>query len=132
VFVTLADRLKQGRLVPLLADRDISRRGIEVNLFGEGARMPAGPAALAMRTGAALLPVTLWYEGDEPDHTLVVRFHEEVPPPQGARGSARVVHMTQAVADKFSAGIAEHPEDWHMLQPLFLADLAGDRSRARS
>ena len=132
VFVTLADRLKQGRLVPLLADRDISRRGIEVKLFGEAARVPAGPAALAMRTGAALLPVTLWYEGEEPDHTLVVRFHEEVPPPHGVRGSARVVHMTQAVADKFSAGIAEHPEDWHMLQPLFLADLAADGSKTRS
>jgi KDO2-lipid IV(A) lauroyltransferase len=43
-----------------------------------------------------------------------------------------VVHLTQALADHFSAGIAKHPEDWHMLQPLFLADLAVDGSKARS
>ena len=132
VFATLADRLRQGHLVPLLADRDISRRGIEVDLLGEATRLPAGPAVLAMRTGAALVPVTLWYEGKEPDHRLVVRFHEEVPPPDGVRGSARVIHLTQAVADRFSAGIAEHAEDWHMLQPLFLADLAADGSKARA
>jgi lauroyl/myristoyl acyltransferase len=132
VFVALADRLKQGRLVPLLADRDLSRRGIEVTLFGEATRMPAGPAALAMRTGAALVPVTLWYEGDERDHQLVVWFHEEIPQPEGLRGRARVVHLTQAIADKFSAGIAEHPEDWHMLQPLFLADLAAKGAETRA
>jgi KDO2-lipid IV(A) lauroyltransferase len=132
VFVALADRLNHGRLVPLLADRDLSRRGIEVQLFGEPTRMPAGPALLAMRTGAALVPVTLWYEGDEPNHRLVVHFHEEIPPPDRVHGAARVVHLTQAVADHFSAGIAQHPEDWHMLQPLFLADLAADGSKARS
>ena len=132
VFATLADRLRQGRLVPLVADRDLSRRGIEVRLFGEATRMPAGPALLAMRTGAALVPVTLWYEGTEPDHRLVVWFHEEVPPPAGVRGAERVVHMTQAVADQFSAGIAEHPEDWHMLQRLFLADLPAGGAGVRA
>jgi phosphatidylinositol dimannoside acyltransferase len=131
VFATLADRLGKGRLVPLLADRDLSRRGVEVTLLGERTRMPAGPAALAMRTGAALVPVTLWYEGDEPDHTLVVWFQDEIVPPPDVRGSARVIHMTQAVADRFSAGIAEHPQDWHMMQRLFLADLPADRQRTR-
>lgn len=127
VFVTLADRLGRGRLVPLLADRDLSRRGLKVTLLGEATRMPAGPAALAVRTGAALVPVTLWYEGDEPDHTLVVRFHDEIEPPASVQGSRRVIHMTQAVADRFSEGIAEHPQDWHMMQRLFLTDLTADR-----
>lgn len=131
VFVTLADRLGQGRLVPLLADRDLSRRGLEVTLLGERTRMPAGPAALAMRTGAALVPVTLWYEGDEPDHRLVVWFQDEIVPPADVRGAARVIHMTQAVADRFSEGIAEHPQDWHMMQQLFLADLPAERQQAR-
>lgn len=131
VFVTLAGRLGEGRLVPLLADRDLSRRGLEVTLLGEPTRMPAGPAALAMRTGAALVPTTLWYEGDEPDHQLVIWFHDEIVPPPNLRGSDRVIHMTQAVADTFSEGIAEHPQDWHMMQRLFLADLPADRQRAR-
>lgn len=129
VFSTLASRLREGRLVPLMADRDVSRRGIEVTLLGETTKMPAGPAALALRTGAALVPVTLWYEGEEPEHRLFVRFHQEIPPPEGARRAERVIHMTQALADRFGAGIAEHPHDWHMMQPLFLADLADGPGR---
>ena len=123
LFATLAARLREPRLVPLLADRDLSRRGIDVTLFGEPTRMPAGPATLALRTGSALVPVSLWYEGTEPDHLLVVRFHEELPPSAGARGAARIRRLTQDLADEFSRGIAAHPQDWHMLQQLFLADL---------
>jgi phosphatidylinositol dimannoside acyltransferase len=132
VFTTLATRLREARLVPLLADRDLSRRGVEVQLLGESTRMPAGPAALALRTGAALLPTSLWYEGVEPDHRVAVRFHDEVLPPEDLRGADRVVAMTQAVADVFSTAIAAHPHDWHMLQPLFLSDLgaAGDETDA--
>lgn len=129
VFSSLADRLGKARLVPLVADRDLSRRGIGVTLFGEATRMPAGPAALALRTGAALVPTTLWYEGTEPDHRLVIKFHDEVEPPAGVRGAERVVQMTQAVAAVFEAGIAMHPQDWHMMQRFFLADLAADDPR---
>ncbi len=133
VFTTLAARLREPRLVPLLADRDLSRRGIDVTLFGDTARMPAGPAALALRTGAALVPVSLWYEGDDPDHRLVVRFHDEVPLPTGARGFERIARFTQDLADELGKGIAAHPHDWHMMQPLFLDDLPpGDRRRTGS
>jgi KDO2-lipid IV(A) lauroyltransferase len=133
LFTTLASRLREPRLVPLLADRDLSRNGIDVALFGEATRMPAGPAALAVRTGAALLPVSLWYEGDDPDHMLVVRFHEEIPPQTGLRGKDRIARMTQDLADELGKGIAAHPHDWHMMQPLFLDDLpVGDRRRTGS
>jgi phosphatidylinositol dimannoside acyltransferase len=128
--MTLAARLREPRLVPLLADRDLSRRGIGVTLLGESTRMPAGPALLAVRTGSALLPVSLWYEGAEPDHRLVVRFHEELEPPTGVRGAERIARLTQDLADEFSRSIAAHARDWHMLQPLFLADLPeGDPRR---
>jgi len=129
LFTTLAVRLREPRLVPLLADRDLSRRGVDVRLFGEATRMPAGPAALTLRTGAALLPTSLWYEGDEPDHRVVIRFHPEVEPPRTLRGAERVAALTQSVADELGPAIAAHPQDWHMLQPLFLADLTptGDR-----
>ena len=62
VFRMLAERLRAGRLVCLLADRDLTASGVEVEFFGATARCPPGPAALAIETGAALLPVTLWYE----------------------------------------------------------------------
>jgi phosphatidylinositol dimannoside acyltransferase len=126
-FGTLARRLRAGGLVCLVADRDLSSSGTEVTFFGETARMPAGPAALALQTGALLLPVTLWY-----DETPVMkgRVHPPVEPPvepplEGGR-QQKAAAMTQALADVFAAGIAEHPEDWHMLQRLWSADLDAD------
>ncbi|CAM4108151.1 phosphatidylinositol mannoside acyltransferase [Nocardiopsis rhodophaea] len=118
-FGTLARRLRDGRLVCLLADRDLTRNGIEVDFFGEAARMPAGPAVLAERTGAALLPVSLWYDGD----TMRIRVHEEIPVPEEGDRAAKVRAMTQRLAGEFEGVIAEHPENWHMLQRVFAADL---------
>lgn len=119
-FGTMARRLRAGGLVCLVADRDMSRNGVDVTFFGEAARMPAGPAALALRTGALLLPVTLWYDG--PDR-LQGRVHPPVGVPEHGDRREKAAVMTQALADAFAEGIAGHPEDWHMLQRLWLADL---------
>jgi KDO2-lipid IV(A) lauroyltransferase len=112
-FAVLTDRLRAGGLVCLMGDRDLTARGIEVTFFGETTKFPAGPAALALKTGAALVPATLWYEG----RTWVVHMHEPIP-------HTDIPTMTQAFADVFEAGIRAHPEDWHMLQRLWLSDLA--------
>lgn len=119
VVGTLARRLREGRLVCLVGDRDLSEAGIEVSFFGEATRMPAGPAALCQRTGAALLPASLWYDGP----LLRARIHPEVAvPPEGDR-KEKTAAMVQAMADIWEQGIREHPEDWHMLQRFWLADL---------
>jgi len=118
-FGTLAQRLRAGKLVCLVADRDVTGTGIEVEFFGEKARMMGGSAALAERTGAALYPAVLWYEGDR----LMVRVGDEIAvPPDGDRNH-KVAVMTQQIASYFEAGIREHPADWHMLQRVFVADL---------
>ncbi|MFJ5078370.1 phosphatidylinositol mannoside acyltransferase [Streptomyces sp. NPDC088553] len=119
-FGTLARRLRAGGLVCLVADRDLSASGTEVTFFGDTARMPAGPAILAQQTGALLLPVTLWY-----DETPVMRgrIHAPIDVPESGTRAEKTSVMTQALADAFATGIAEHPEDWHMLQRLWLADL---------
>ncbi|MFD7625788.1 phosphatidylinositol mannoside acyltransferase [Streptomyces sp. NPDC059851] len=119
-FGTLARRLRAGGLICLVADRDLSASGVEVEFFGATARMPAGPALLAQQTGAALLPVTLYY-GDTPK--LHGRIHPEVEVPATGTRTEKTAAMTQAVADAFAQGIADHPEDWHMLQRLWLDDL---------
>ncbi|MFE4862482.1 phosphatidylinositol mannoside acyltransferase [Streptomyces sp. NPDC056670] len=119
-FGTLARRLRAGGLVCLVADRDLSASGVEVKFFGETTRMPAGPAMLAQQTGAVLLPVTLWYD-DSP--IMKGRVHPPVEVPETGDRASRTSSMTQAVADAFATGIADHPEDWHMLQRLWLADL---------
>jgi KDO2-lipid IV(A) lauroyltransferase len=97
VFRTLIRVLRDGGFVPLLADRDLTDGGVEVDFLGERARMAVGPAALAQATGAALFTVTIRYE------PLAVRGHGIV--------------------------ITWHPQDWHMLQRVFVADLDPARSR---
>jgi KDO2-lipid IV(A) lauroyltransferase len=119
-FGTLARRLRDGGVVCLVADRDLSASGIEVTFFGGTARMPAGPALLAQQTGALLLPVTLWY--DDPP-AMQGRVHPPIVVPETGTRVEKASVMTQALADAFATGIAEHPEDWHMLQRLWLADL---------
>ncbi|MDQ1616895.1 MAG: phosphatidylinositol dimannoside acyltransferase, partial [Actinomycetota bacterium] len=126
ITATLVDRLRSARLVPLLADRDLRATGLEVVLLGEAARLPAGPALLALRTGAALHPVSIWYDPG-PTRRLVIHFHDEVLAPASGPTREKVTAMTQGVADVFSAAIRAHPQDWHMLAPLWTADLDTDR-----
>jgi KDO2-lipid IV(A) lauroyltransferase len=119
-FGTLARRLRAGGLVCLVADRDLSASGVEVEFFGDTARMPAGSALLAQQTGALLLPATLWFD-DSP--VMQGRIHPPIEvPPTGTRAE-KTTAMTQDLADVFASGIAAHPEDWHMLQRLWIADL---------
>lgn len=115
----LAQRLRENRVVCLLADRDLSRDGIEVEFFGSPVKMPAGPALLAARTGAALLPVHSHFVGEDGwGHDIGAPV--ELP---DAPLRTRIAVGTQRVADEFARGIAAHPADWHMLQRLWLADL---------
>jgi KDO2-lipid IV(A) lauroyltransferase len=118
-FAILARRLRAGKVVCLPCDRDVTGHGIEVDFFGEKARMAPGPAALAAQTGAALMPAVLWFEEDG----WGVDVGPEIPVPDTGDRRERVVQMTQQVARFFEDGIRAHPQDWHMLQPVFSADL---------
>ncbi|WP_340382952.1 phosphatidylinositol mannoside acyltransferase [Streptomyces sp. SS7] len=119
-FGTLARRLRDGGLVCLVAERDLSASGVAVDFFGDIATMPAGPALLAQQTDALLLPVTLWYD-DSP--VMQGRVHPPIEVPRSGTRAEKTSVMTQALADAFASGIADHPEDWHMLQRLWRADL---------
>jgi KDO2-lipid IV(A) lauroyltransferase len=117
-FEVLCERLRDNKVVCLMAERDLTRTGVEVEFFGEPTRMPAGPAKLAIATGAALLPAHCWFE----DHEVAgwaVSMH-----PALDCTSGDVTAVTQALADNFAKNIAAHPEDWHMMQPQWLADLS--------
>jgi len=117
-FGVLAQRLRAGGMVCLPADRDVTGGGIEVEFFGQKARMMGGPAALAVQTGAALLPAVLWFEG----RGWGVHIYPEVPVPAEGSRRDKIAAMTQQMARNFEAGIAAHPEDWHMLQRVFAED----------
>ena len=117
-FGVLAQRLRAGGMVCLPADRDVTGGGIEVEFFGQKARMMGGPAALAVQTGAALMPAVLWFQ----DRGWGVRIYPEVPVPAEGSRRDKIAAMTQQMARNFEAGIADHPEDWHMLQRVFAED----------
>lgn len=127
-----------GLLVPLLADRDLTARGIEVDLFGERARVAAGPAALALTTGAPLLPVSVRHERLRGARQraagarwgVVIRFHPPVARPDGPDRAAEVQALTQRWVDVLAADIAADPTHWHMLQRVFVADLDPSRDAA--
>jgi KDO2-lipid IV(A) lauroyltransferase len=118
-FGVLAQRLRAGKLVCLVCDRDVTGGGMEVEFFGQKARMMGGPAALAVQTGAALMPVMLWFEGDHRG----AHVHAEIPVPAGGDSQQQAAAMMREVARLFEAGIRAHPQDWHMLQRVFAADL---------
>ncbi|BDY31488.1 phosphatidylinositol mannoside acyltransferase [Mycolicibacterium mageritense] len=120
-FELLSERLRDNKFVCLMAERDLTRNGVEVDFFGEPTRMPAGSAKLAIETGAPLHPVHVHYDGDD----CVVEVFDAL---DTSSGDVRVI--TQLLADRFAANIAAHPADWHMLQPQWLADLSDER-RAR-
>lgn len=110
----LTNAVREGRLVCLVADRDLGGTGLPV-VWGEShaaVRMPAGPAMIARRAGAALVPAVCQFDGD----AMVIHFG---PPIAAAPGREGLIAMTQQVADFFAARIADKPEDWHMLQPFF-------------
>ena len=114
-MATLMQRARDGALIALVADRDLSRSGINVNFFGHPARMPAGPALLAVRTGIPLITAFVSYTSNG----INVEFNSVEIPTQGT-DSERVAHVVQSCADHFAKGIASAPQDWHMLQRIWV------------
>jgi phosphatidylinositol dimannoside acyltransferase len=106
----------------LLCDRDLRGRGVPVEFFGEKTTLPAGPVSLAMRSGAALLPVACFFL-DGPGHRLVA-----LPPirlPEEGTRSERIAAGTQLVAAALEELIRMAPSQWHLLQPNWPSDRTG-------
>ena len=115
VLNTLQDRLNEGALVALVSDRDLSRSGIEIEFFGGKARMPAGPALLALRTKAPLITAFVSYT----DSGVHIEFRNVVLP-SGGDESSKVKEIVQMTAQYFEDGISKNPHDWHMLQRIWV------------
>lgn len=116
-FVTLVKRAKERRLIALVADRDLSHSGIDVTFFGANARMPGGPALLAVKTGTPLVVAHVSYT----QNGIHIDFHPVDVPTEGEE-STRIQVTVQRTADLFALGISQHPEDWHMLQRIWVEE----------
>jgi KDO2-lipid IV(A) lauroyltransferase len=114
----VARALKANHVVCLLCDRDIAGGGIEVDFFGERTRLPAGPATLALRMKAPLIPTAAYFRGR--GHLGVCR----PPIPAERQGSLRedVTRVTQLVANELESLIRAEPEQWHLMQPNWPSD----------
>jgi KDO2-lipid IV(A) lauroyltransferase len=115
----LIDRLESGKTVALLADRDVTGRGIPVTFFGEETTMPAGPIALAVRTGAPVLVVGSYFE-DGPGHLYVVS--DPLAIPESGSREERVAAGAQLLAAALEERIRRKPEDWHLFVPNWPSD----------
>jgi KDO2-lipid IV(A) lauroyltransferase len=112
---TLLQRAREGALIALVSDRDLSRSGVDVTFFGHPARMPAGAALLAIRTGIPLITAFVSYTNTG----IHIEFNSVAIPSDGSE-TDRVAAVVQECADHFADGIAKHPQDWHMLQRIWV------------
>ena len=122
--------LRAGQVVCLLADRQVGRGGVEVEFFGERTLLPGGPATLALRTGAAILPTAVYQDGS--NHRGVVL--PPVPAVRQGRLRADVARVTQDLASALEGLIRAAPEQWHLMQPNWPSDteaLQGFRRQRR-
>ena len=113
---TLSNRLSEGKLIALVADRDFSKSGVEVDFFSKKAKMPIGPAVLSLRTGAPLITAQVSYN---PNGIQIDFLGPIIPRIQGSL-EERAKDLVQQCADNFEIGISKHPEDWHMLQRIWI------------
>ena len=113
-IVTLMQRAREGRLIALVSDRDLSKSGVDVSFFDHPARMPAGPALLAIRTG---IPLITAYVSYKPKGIHIVFNSVEIP--KNGSEEERIAQVVQNCADLFAKGIATSPQDWHMLQRIW-------------
>ena len=112
----LMERLNQGKLIALVADRDMSRNGIEVNFLGGIAKMPAGPAILALKTGSPLVTAYIRYL----EKGIEITFDETIKLPVAGSEEEQIKIITQSMADNFAKRIKDSPVDWHMLQRIWV------------
>ena len=112
----LTSRLNDGELVALVADRDLSQSGVDVDFFGSNARMPAGPALLAYRTKAHLITAYVSYTS----FGIKIKFSGPFKVDRQNSESQEVQRLTQSVANQFAADSRNEPSSWHMQERIFI------------
>jgi len=121
VGAKLLQALSENQILTLVADRDLTGRGVVVEMFGATRRMPAGPAYLALNTGTPLSVCAVF--------NTPTGWHTKIGPPIEIERTGRmredVTALTKVIAAGFERYITEAPADWHMFQPAWEEEGAG-------
>jgi lauroyl/myristoyl acyltransferase len=117
---TVLRALRANHVVCLLSDRDLQGGGVPVDFFGEKTTLPAGPATLAIRTGAPILPTAVYFTPERDGHFGLVR--PPIPIVRTGRLRDDVAAVTQALAFELEGLIRRAPEQWHLFQPNWPSD----------
>jgi KDO2-lipid IV(A) lauroyltransferase len=119
IYEYLRDSVTSGKVVALLGDRDVARNGMGNEFFNHRASLPVGAAMLALDTGRPLFSCAAWYDGD----TMVISFDDQIHvdqmPPVGRERLRAAQEVTAKVAHNFEKHVRAHPDNWHMLQPVW-------------
>jgi KDO2-lipid IV(A) lauroyltransferase len=115
---------EEKELVALVADRDLSRSGINVRFFDQVARMPAGPALLAYETEADLITAYVCYR----EKGIEVFFTPPIKVNRNAERSSEIARLTQVIASRFEDAIRKEPASWHMQQRIFIDESFVERA----
>jgi KDO2-lipid IV(A) lauroyltransferase len=118
VMRQLEKALEDNRGVALLADRDLKGRGVEVDFFGERTTLPPGPATLALRTGAPILPVASYFRPS--GHRLEIT--SPIPIPETGSRAEKIQAITQTLAHRMEKMISNDPQQWHLVVPNWPSD----------
>ena len=117
--------ISDKQLIVLVSDRDVGGSSVEVEFFGEKTLLPAGPATLALRTGATLLPVAI-YNKEDGCHGVV---RPAIPLERKGKFRSDVKRITQTIADEMELLIRKAPEQWHLMQPNWPSDSQPEKGR---
>jgi lauroyl/myristoyl acyltransferase len=109
------DALSEGSIVALLCDLPHGP-GVEVEMFGRRATVPAGPASLACKAGAPLLPAYVRASGGGRYH---VHIDEPISTSGRCSGKQAATDLMQEVVRRFEAFIRAHPDQWYAFRPMF-------------
>lgn len=113
------ERLNKGEMVALVSDRDLSGSGVEVRMFGRRTKLPAGPAVLALRAGAPLIPACIYME---PGGRWLAHVMERIDTGVDPADPGAVQELTQRMARAFEVLIGRSPEQWHAFQRVWLPE----------
>ena len=117
--------ISDKQLIVLVSDRDVGGSSVEVEFFGEKTLLPAGPATLALRTGATLLPVAV-YNKEDGCHGVV---RPAISLERKGKFRSDVKRITQTIADEMELLIRKAPEQWHLMQPNWPSDSQPEKGR---